>query len=51
MLRRIVRLLVALPVVVLLVTMAVANRQGVRLVLDPFRPDEPVLSLVLPFYV
>ena len=34
----------------MLVTLAVANRHGVRLVLDPFRPDEPVLSLVLPFY-
>jgi hypothetical protein len=33
------------------VTLAVANRHGVRLVLDPFRPEEPVLSLVLPFYV
>jgi hypothetical protein len=22
----------------------------VRLVLDPFRPDEPLISLVLPFY-
>ena len=50
MLRRFVWLLVALPVAVLLLTLAVANRHGVRLVLDPFRPDEPVLSLVLPFY-
>ena len=50
MLRRIIWILVALPVAVLLVTLSVANRHGVRLVLDPFRPDEPVLSLVLPFY-
>jgi hypothetical protein len=50
MLRRFVLVLVALPVAVLLVTLAVANRHGVRLVLDPFRPDEPVLSLLLPFY-
>ena len=35
---------------IVLLTLAVANRHGVRLVLDPFRPDEPVLSLVLPFY-
>ena len=32
-------------------TLAVSNGHRVRLVLDPFRPDEPVLSLVLPFYV
>jgi uncharacterized integral membrane protein len=50
MLRRFVWILVAFPVAVLLVTLAVANRHGVRLVLDPFRSDEPVLFLVLPFY-
>jgi hypothetical protein len=51
MLRRSVWALVAFPLAILLITLAVANRHGVRLVLDPFRPDEPVLSLVLPFYV
>ena len=51
MLRRILKLAVALPAGLLLLTLAVINRHGVRLVLDPFRPDEPVLSLVLPFYV
>jgi uncharacterized integral membrane protein len=50
MLRRFVWILVAFPVAVLLVTLAVANRHGVRLVLDPFRSEEPVLFLVLPFY-
>jgi hypothetical protein len=50
MLRRFVWILVAFPVAVLLITLAVANRHGVRLVLDPFRSDEPVLFLVLPFY-
>jgi len=50
MLRRFVFFLVAIPAAVLLITLAVANRHGVRLVLDPFRPDEPVLSVVLPFY-
>jgi uncharacterized integral membrane protein len=51
MLRRFVLLIVAVPVALLLVTLSVANRHGVRLVLDPFRSDDPVLSLVLPFYV
>jgi uncharacterized integral membrane protein len=50
MLRRFVWLLVAFPVAVVLLTLAVANRHGVRLVLDPFRSEEPVLFLVLPFY-
>lgn len=34
----------------LLITLAVANRHGVRLVLDPFNPQNPVLSAELPFY-
>jgi len=50
MLRRFVLFLVAIPAAIVLVTLAVANRHGVRLVLDPFRPEDPVLSLVLPFY-
>jgi uncharacterized integral membrane protein len=50
MLRRIVWFFVAFPVAILLITLAVANRHGVRLVLDPFRPGDPVISLLLPFY-
>jgi hypothetical protein len=49
-LRRLVRVFIAVPIAIVLVTLAVANRHGVRLVLDPFRPAEPVISLVLPFY-
>jgi uncharacterized integral membrane protein len=49
-LRRILWLLVAFPAAALLITLAIANRHSVRLVLDPFRPETPVLSLVLPFY-
>ncbi len=51
MVRRIIWFAVALPAAVVLVTLAVVNRHGVRLVLDPFRSDQPVISLVLPFYV
>ena len=50
MLRRIVWLLIAFPVGLLLVTLAVINRHEVRLVLDPFRPEAPVVSLAMPFY-
>jgi len=49
-LKRILWLCVAFPAAALLVTLAVANRHSVRLVLDPFRPETPVLSIVLPFY-
>lgn len=50
MLRRIVSLLVAFPVGVALVAIAVSNRHPVQLILDPFRPETPALSLELPFY-
>ena len=50
MLRRAWKYVLGLPAAIILLTLAVINRHGVRLVLDPFRPDEPVLSLVLPFY-
>jgi uncharacterized integral membrane protein len=49
-LRRAWKYLLAVPAAIVLLTLAVINRHGVRLVLDPFRPDEPVIALVLPFY-
>ena len=50
MLRRILWFPIALVAAFLLVTLAVANRDPVRMVLDPFRPDAPVISMTLPFY-
>lgn len=50
MLRRIAWILIAFPAAIVLVTLAIANRHAVQLVLDPFRPDAPALSVVLPLY-
>ena len=50
MLKRIVSLLVAFPLGAVLVAIAVSNRQPVSLILDPFRPENPALSIELPFY-
>lgn len=50
MLRRIVSLLVAFPLGVVLVAIAVSNRQHVALILDPFKPENPALSVELPLY-
>jgi hypothetical protein len=49
-LRRFLWLLIAIPAAIFLVTLAVSNRHAVRLVLDPFRPEAPVLSMELPFF-
>lgn len=50
MLRRVFSFFVVIPLAVLLIALAIANRHQVELILDPFRPDAPALSLVLPFY-
>ena len=52
MLRRILRWVVGLPVVAILVALGLANNQPVSLVLDPFRPANPAISVrPLPFYL
>lgn len=43
--------LVLLPVAILVVALAVANREAVRLSFDPFTPEMPVFSVTLPLYV
>ena len=50
MIGRILGLLFGFIAAVFLVTLAVANRHTVRLVLDPFNPLDPVLAAELPFY-
>ncbi len=50
MLRRLVSLLIAFPLGVVLVALAVSNRHPVQLILDPFKPESPALALELPFY-
>jgi uncharacterized integral membrane protein len=49
-LKRVVRLLIAFPAALLLITLAVSNRHSVRMILDPFRPERPALAVDMPFY-
>lgn len=42
--------LVLLPVAIVVVAIAVANREAVRLSFDPFAPDTPAFSVTLPLY-
>jgi uncharacterized integral membrane protein len=51
MFRRILSLLIGFPLGVVLVAIAVSNRQPVDLILDPFRPETPALSIELPVYI
>ena len=50
MLKRIVGLVVAFPAFLLLVTLAVTNKHYVPLKLNPFRPDDPVLTFEVQFF-
>jgi len=50
MMRKLTFLFIALPVALILILLSVANRQPVRLGLDPFNTVEPVLSFTLPFF-
>lgn len=51
MLRRIFNGLVVLPLAVLFVIFAVANRHMVRVSLDPFNSADPALSISVPLFV
>jgi uncharacterized integral membrane protein len=51
MMRKIVRALVLVPLAIILVAFAVANRQTVTVSFDPFDKAEPAFSLALPLYV
>ena len=50
MITRIAVLIVGAIAAVVMITLAVANRHAVTLVLDPFNPQRPVVSVQLPFY-
>ncbi|MEP9355008.1 lipopolysaccharide assembly protein LapA domain-containing protein [Xanthobacter sp. KR7-65] len=47
---RFISILIGLPLSILLVALAVANRKSVTLSLDPFSPEAPALSVTLPLF-
>ena len=49
--RKIVNLAVFVPLGIVLIVLAVANRQVVTLALNPFRPEDGVLSVSAPFFL
>ena len=51
MIMRFVKLAILVPVAIVLIVLSVANRHMVTLALNPFRPDDSLLSLSLPFFV
>lgn len=51
MAKKIVNLLILLPLGVILIIFCVANRQVVTLALNPFRPEDQVLAFNAPLFV
>jgi uncharacterized integral membrane protein len=51
MIRKIVRALVLVPLAILIVAFAVANREVVTVSFDPFDHAQPAFSLAMPLYV
>jgi uncharacterized integral membrane protein len=51
MLNRILLIVVLVPLAIVLVALAVANRAPVALTFDPFHPGNPALTLNLPLFV
>jgi uncharacterized integral membrane protein len=51
MARKIVNLLILLPIGIILIIFCVANRQVVQMAFNPFRPEDQVLSLSAPLFV
>ena len=49
--KKIINLVVLIPIGIILIVLSVANRQSVRLALNPFNPDDSVLSVSAPFFV
>ncbi|NLH83205.1 MAG: DUF1049 domain-containing protein [Phyllobacteriaceae bacterium] len=49
--KRFLTWVLALPIGMVVVALAVANRRPVTLSLDPFRPDDPAIAVTLPLFL
>jgi uncharacterized integral membrane protein len=49
--KRILSLIVFVPLGIVLIVLAVANRQPTTLALNPFNPEDAVLSVTAPFFL
>lgn len=51
MYNRLLLVVIFIPLAVILIALAVANRELVAFTLDPFNPGNPVLTIKLPLFV
>lgn len=51
MTRKLINIIILVPVAIILIVLSVANRKMVTLALNPFDPSDTVLSVSAPFFV
>lgn len=51
MMKKLINLVILLPIAIILIVMSVANRQAVTLAFNPFDPSDTLLSFSAPFFV
>jgi len=51
MTKKLINLVILVPLAIVLILLSVANRQSVTLALNPFKPDDAVLAISAPFFV
>jgi uncharacterized integral membrane protein len=51
MFKKLINFVIVIPVAILLVVLAIANRTPTTLALNPFSPDDTVLSVTAPLFV
>jgi uncharacterized integral membrane protein len=51
LIRKIVAAIILVPLAIVIVAFAVANRQDVTVLLDPFSPERPAASFTLPLFM
>jgi hypothetical protein len=51
MFNRVVLVVILVPLAVILIALAVANREMVAFTVDPFNPGNPSLTVTLPFFI
>ena len=49
--KKLINLIILVPLAIVLIILCVANRQSATLALNPFRPEDGVLSFTAPFFV
>jgi hypothetical protein len=51
MFNRVALVVIVVPLAIILIALAVANREFIAFTLDPFNPGNPALTYTLPFFV